>query len=178
MAHTLFPSSCVSIDDIRVDSYFPEELKINGASLILALLMVCYQNNPYGFDYMAIRKSVFGVFEEPLCYKSKGKLVLKEICQDIQERFGGSFGSIYIQMKDKENGQKVGVSFWNDKTMDRSFSVAYHTEMGSASKLHRFTNQVYMTFLIQQERLLQKLEMPETEVDAGGQIKGQMEEGE
>jgi len=160
----LLPETFINIDNIQVDSYFPMELKTDGTSLVIALLMICYKNNPYRFEYMAIRKTPIDVFSEPIHYGVKDNLVLKDICQDILKRFNGSFGSIYIQMTDNQTGQKIGISFWQEPAQERSFSIVYHTEVENGTKLHGFINQVYTAFLIQQEKLMQKLELPDEQI--------------
>lgn len=164
---TLSPLTFVNVDNIQVDSYFPVELSKNGASLIMALLMICYKNNPYRFDYMLIRKSCLDIYTEPLCYKASDNLILKDICRNIERQFGGAFGSLYIQMTDNETAEKIGISFWQEKKQDRSFSIAYHVNSDSENKakLPGFTKQVYTAFLLQLEPLLQKLETPENNAD-------------
>lgn len=164
---TLPPLAFVNVDKIQVDSYFPVELSKNGAGLIMALLMICYKNNPYRFDYMIIRKSFPDIYTEPLCYKASDSLILKEICQDIERQLSGSFGSLYIQMTDNETDEKIGISFWQEKQQERSFSIAYHvdSEKEDKTKSPDFIAQVYSSFLLQMEPLLQKLELSEIETN-------------
>lgn len=162
---TLSPRTFVNVDNIQVDSYFPVELSKNGASLIMALLMICYKNNPYRLDYMLIRKSCLNIFMEPLRYQASDNLILKDICRDIERQFGGSFSSLYIQMIDNKTGEKIGISFWQEKQQDRSFSIAYHMNSENKAKLPGFTKQVYTAFLLQMEPLLRKLEIPKNEID-------------
>lgn len=160
----LSPHTFINVDNIQVDSYFPVELSKNGASLIMALLMICYKNNPYRLDYMLIRKSCLNISMEPLRYKTSDNLVLKDICRDIERQFGGSFGSLYIQMIDNKTSEKIGISFWQEK-QNRSFSTAYHVDSENKARLPGFTKQVYTAFLLQMESLLQKLEMPKNDID-------------
>lgn len=162
---TLSPVTFVNVDNIQVDSYFPMELSKNGTCLIMALLMIFYKNNPYHLDYMLIKKSALDMYTEPLRYKAGDSLILKDICQDVERQFGGSFGNIYIQMMDNETNEIIGVSFWQERKQDRSFSIAYHVDSESKKKLPRFSKQVYITFVLQMEQLLQKLELLEIETD-------------
>ncbi|WP_097006566.1 hypothetical protein [Lacrimispora amygdalina] len=162
---TLSPVTFVSVDNIQVDSYFPVELLKNGTCLIMALLMIFYKNNPYHLDYMLIRKSALDMYTEPLRYTDGDNLILKDICQDVERQFDGSFGNIYVQMMDNETNEIIGISFWQEKKQERSFSIAYHVDSESKKKLPSFTKQVYLTFVLQMEQLLQKLELPEIETD-------------
>ncbi|PNH18521.1 hypothetical protein B6K86_09050 [Lachnospiraceae bacterium] len=156
----LLPVSTFRLADIVVQSYMPNEIKSNGACLAMGVMFAAYGNNLYKFDFLLLRRPGEKIFSEPLVYKDLGKLLLKEVCQDIQMYMGGQLGSVYVQMIDPQTNGKIGASFWNFDRDSRSFSVAYYaTEGFNVEKLSDLVNQVYLTFIVNHETIMTKMEL-------------------
>ena len=51
--------------------------------------------------------------KEPLIYKERERLVIKELCADIQKYMHGMFEYVYVQMKNPRTQQIMGAAFWN-----------------------------------------------------------------
>lgn len=157
-------SGVFRLDDIIVESYVPEEIQNNGVCLALGLMFALYGNHPYQFEFLMLRHSGKQIFAEPLIYKDPRRLVMKEICFDIQKHMRGDLGSVYVQMKERESGVSIGGSFWNLNRGFRSFSVAYRackadrTDINT-KRLGEFVSQVYYAFLNNYDTVMQKLEI-------------------
>ncbi len=83
-----------------------------------------------------LRRSGSGaaIFSEPLIYRDKNRLVMKDICRDIDRDLNGDLGSIYVQLHDRKTAAKAGASFWNLDPDSRSFNIAYQVTENTDSK--------------------------------------------
>lgn len=165
----LQPTGILKVDRLTVSSYMPEAIKQNGACLALGFLFARMEKKPYELEYMLLRHEGERIFSEPLVYRDERKIVLKKIADDVQRFMHGKLGSVYIQMKEK-NEQKeekiekqFGISFWNLDYDSRFFNVAYRID-GERSinerHLSRVISQVYCAFVNGYKDIMEKMMVP------------------
>lgn len=158
---TLQPTWIFNMDDIIVHSYAPDKIRVNGVCLALGLMFALYSSQSYQFDYLMIRRSKNQILKEPLIYKDARKLIMKEVCQDIETYMNGDFESVYVQITVPETDIHIGGTFWNLDRNFRSFSVAYYvTDTVDTQHISKFITQVYDTFVHNYETIMRKMELP------------------
>lgn len=135
------------VDDIVAYSYMPNELRAKGISLAFGLLMAVYHGKTeYEFDILKIqpRQTKGMIDKEPLVYKDQKRLVIKELCTDIQRYMNGVFEYVYVQMKNPKTQQIVGAAFWNERPEVCTFHVVYEDGKNDQEKdILEFVDEVY-----------------------------------
>lgn len=163
MADSITPIKTLQLNDIVVDSFVPELIRKNGVCLALGLTFATYGSDAYEFDLLMLRRSGSGaaIFSEPLIYRDKNRLVMKDICRDIDRDLNGDLGSIYVQLHDRKTAAKAGASFWNLDPDSRSFNIAYQvTENTDSKDLTELIHDVLDTFADNYDVIMKQLVLP------------------
>lgn len=157
----LLPMKEMLVDDIVAYSYMPNELRAKGISLAFGLLMAVYHGKTgYEFDILKIqpRRTKRMIDKEPLIYKERERLVIKELCADIQKYMHGMFEYVYVQMKNPRTQQIMGAAFWNEHPDVCTFHVVYEDGKEDQEKqVLEFVDGVYKMLSTQKDTILEML---------------------
>ena len=157
----LLPMKEMLVDDIVAYSYMPNELRAKGISLAFGLLMAVYHGKTgYEFDILKIqpRRTKRMIDKEPLIYKERERLVIKELCADIQKYMHGMFEYVYVQMKNPRTQQIMGAAFWNEHPDVCTFHVVYEDGKNDQEKdILEFVDDVYKMLSTQKDTILEML---------------------
>lgn len=159
----LEPTGVLTLSDVEICSFSPGEF-YGGVCVIMGILFALVEDDAYDFECLMIRRSGRQIFREPLVYKEKNRLVLKEVCKDIEMYMDGDLGSVYVQMKETRSSVSFGIALWNGEDYTRNFntfSVAYHLSGLDENMLKEYINQVYLLLINNYQQLIEKMEMPQ-----------------
>ena len=159
----LLPMKEMLVDDIVAYSYMPNELKAKGISLAFGLLMAVYHGKTeYEFDHLKIqpKRTKEMINKEPLVYKERERLVIKELCADIQRYMSGAFEYVYVQMKNSRTQHIMGAAFWNEHPEVCTFHVVYEEGKEDQEKdVLEFVDEVYKMLSTEKDTILEMLSL-------------------
>ena len=154
----LIPVNEMLIDDMVAYSYAFREREANGICLAFGLVMALYHGKAdYEFDMLKIQPSKKKKFieKEPLVYK----LIMKELCVDIQKDMDGIFEYVYVQMKHLSTQRMIGAAFWNEHPEFCTFHVVYEEEekKDHEKEVLDFVNEIYRMLTSEKDTILEML---------------------